>query len=180
MEIYNALNYDLQDVVLQKMFKENVKKNKEALLEELKEQAWTIFEKAWCNFYVEHKKMVFCVDLNVFPNEVLISKPLNCKMMDLYIKINKADISNLFFYNQDDTEEQYFCNILYGSDRDFTYGDLVNLINQECIYYINYVKEEFNEDIQIGDHQFLEILSLKKVENIKNFDTYEVEFFMGS
>ena len=69
---------------------------------------------------------------------------------------------------------------MYGTDTDFTYGDLVEILNDECNNYINFIKEEYNEDIQIGDHQFLEILELKKVENIKDFETYQLEFFMGS
>ena len=179
MEVYNKLNYDIQELVLQKIFKENVKKNKEDLLKELNEESWIIFEKEWSEYY-NNNKSLFTVCLDKFPYEVLINKPLNCKIMNLCIKIDNVDITNLFHYDPEEPHNEHFCNIMYGTDTDFTYGDLVEILNTECYNYINFIKEEYGEDIQIGDHQFLEILELKKVENIKDFETYQVEFFMGS
>lgn len=179
MEIYNNLQYDIQDLVLEKLFKENVKKNKEDLLEELNEESWIIFEKEWSEYY-NNNKSLFSVCLDKFPYEVLIHKPLNCKIMDLCIKVDNVDITNLFHYDSEATHNEHFCNILYGTDTDFTYGDLIAILNTECYNYINFMKEEYNEDIEIGHHQFLEILELKKIENVKNMDTYQIEFFMGS
>lgn len=179
MKVYNKLSYDIQELVLEKLFKENVKKNKEDLFEELNEEFWTIFDKNW-EMYFYHKNLLFDISLEVMPYEVLIHKPLNCKIMDLCIKVDNVDISNLFYYDSEAPHNEHFVNIIYGTDCDFTYGDLVEIINDECKNFINYIKEEYDEDIEIGDHRFLEILELKKVENIKNMDTYQLEFFMGS
>ena len=178
ISIYNKLNYDIQELVLEKLFKENVKKNKADLLEELNEEFWIIFDKEW-EIYFDNN-LLFSICLEVMPYEVLIHKPLNCKIMDLCIKVDNVDIGNLFYYDSEAPHNQYFSNIMYGTDSDFTYSDLVEIINEECNNFINYIKEDYDEDIQIGDHRFLEILTLKKVENIKDFETYQVEFFMGS
>ena len=178
MEIYKKLNYDIQDLVLEKIFKKNVEKNKVDLLEEFKEESWIIFDKEWNKFF-EETPLNFTVCLNVFPNEVLIHKPLNCEMMHLVIQISNRDICNLFHYEQD--EEEHLCNIFYSTDEDIKYSDLVLIINDECNKYINFVEEEYNEDINIGDHQFLEILDLEKQhEKIQNLDVYKIDFWMGS
>ena len=44
MKVYNKLNYNMQELVLEKLFKENVKKNKEDLFEELNEEFCTMAE----------------------------------------------------------------------------------------------------------------------------------------
>ena len=178
MKVYNKLNYDIQELVLNKIFS-NVKKNKEDLFEELNEEFWIIFDKHW-EIYFYDNNLLFDISLEVMPYEVLIHKPLKSKIMDLCIKIDNVDISNLFYYDSEAPHNEHFVNIIYGTDCDFTYGDLVEIINDECKNFINYIKEEYDEDIEIGDHRFLEILELKKVENIKNMDTYQLEFFMGS
>lgn len=179
MEVYNKLSYDIQELVLQKIFKKNVKEHKKELIEELNEEFWIIFDKEWIRTFYDNT-LLFSICLEVMPYEVLIHKPLNCKIMNLCIKIDNVDITNLFHYDSEEPHNEHFCNIMYGTDTDFTYGDLVEILNDECNKYINFIKEDYDEDIQIGDHRFLEILELKKVENIKNMDTYQLEFFMGS
>lgn len=179
MEVFKKLNYDIQELVLEKIFKESVKKNKEDLLEDFKEESWIIFDKAWnkceCLRNLQHN---FCICLNVFPSEVLLHKPLNCKMFEFNLKIDNKYIASLFNFEPDDEED--FIYILYGSDKDFTYRDLVEILDTEVNSFITFIKAEYDEDIQINHYKFLEILELKKIENISNINTYKVEFFMGS
>ena len=135
-------------------------KNKEDLFEELNEEFWIIFDKHW-EIYFYDNNLLFDISLEVMPYEVLIHKPLNCKIMDLCIKVDNVDISNLFYYDSEATHNEHFVNIIYGTDCDFTYGDLVEIINDECKNFINYIKEEYDEDrigldtmkVMVGDQQ---------------------------
>jgi len=172
MEIYNKLNYDIQNIVIKKIFSENVKNNKEVLKEDIHEYIWLNFDKIWKK---RISNSVFDIVLNVNPYEVLLYNKKN--YLDITIEIDLYDINRLFYYDEDDRPNENLKYILYGTEEHFTYEDIVIILNDE----INeYMKEEFDEQIEIGDHRFLEFIELIKIDPIKNMDTYRLEFFMGS
>lgn len=182
MEIYNKLSYDIQDFILEKIFKKTVDKNKVDLIEELEEECWIIFNDAW-NKYFEEIILHIDISLQVFPYEILIHKPYNVNIIHLVLQIDNTDITNLFHIDEeeDEEEEESICNIFYSIDENITYGHIVEIINDECINYINFIKEEFDDDIRILEDSFIETIVLEKqIEKIRNLDTYKIKFTLQS
>lgn len=174
MKIYQKLPYEVQGLVLNKIFS-NVKQNKRELLEELDKEKWfKIYEKQWMKYFTP----AFQIDLDVFPNEVLVHKPLNQEMMTIIIQIN---IDDLYYCFDDDID--YFStikNISINTRKDLTYGEMVQIFNDEIIDVIDDYMSLNHIELQLGNHRFLEILELEKIESIENYDTYKLNTFMGS
>tara|TARA_R110000772_G_scaffold1548_1_gene5231 strand:- start:33 stop:650 length:618 start_codon:yes stop_codon:yes gene_type:complete len=174
MKVYQKLPYDIQEIILNKIFS-NVKENKRELLEELDREKWfKIYEKEWMKYFTP----AFEIDLDVFPNEVLVHKPLNQKMMTIIIQISLDD---LYYCIDDDIEYiSHTKNIAINTRKDFTYADIVQILSEEIIDVVDDYMSMNHIEIYLGDHRFLEMLELEKIESIKNYDTYKLQMFMGS
>lgn len=177
MESFNYLNYNVQEKVLEKMFKENVKKNKEDLLEELEDNYWIMFSNMWDKYDYHFKVYLFN-----FPNEVLLKKPYDSKIFTTLIKIDTADIRMCYNLESEGFDIEY-CNIIFGIDEHITYETLLDLFNRELDLFSDDLNDEFldlyDHKLELDPDLMIDSLELVKVDNEGDMETYKLEVNIG-
>jgi len=177
MEVFNSVNYFVQERVLEKMFKENVKKNKADLLEELEDNYWIMWHDIW-DKYDFH----FRVGLFNFPNEVLLKKPYDSKIFSTLIKIDTADIRTCYNLESEGFDIEY-CNCIFGIDENITYYTLLDLFNRELDLFSDDMDNEFldlyDHNLELDPDLIIDSLELVKVDNEGDMETYKLEVNIG-
>lgn len=169
--IYNKLPIDIQDLILENIYKKDVRENTCSMIKEYNDtfsysKKWDQFNE-WLRFKTAPS---LCA---ISPDDILAYKNKTYSW-NVMIRVDFASITNEFldYEDEEDPLGEYFMYRMITADESITYGDMADLLNDEFIRYTNFLEENdipYNDEIEM---EFNEIDLIPYTDPTGEYDGY--------
>jgi hypothetical protein len=175
--IYNKLPIDIQDLILENIYKKDVRENTCSMIKEYND-TFSYSEEKWDQFNELLRFRTVPSRRAISPDDILAYKNKTYSW-NVMIRVDFASITNEFvdYGDEEDPLGEYFMYRMMTTDESITYGDVADLLNDEFISYTDFLEENdipYNDDIEM---EFNEIDLIPYADPTGEYDgCYDLKF----